>query len=75
MADDQSVQQRRHDKTILISIVNDIAAQLKIIVFEKRDLFRVKYRRHFPSPWRDVEERLRRAATALAQEEFDLEVP
>jgi len=71
MADNQLAQQRSHDKAILISIVNDIAVQLKIIVFEKRDLFRIEYRPYFPGPWNDVEDRLRRAATDLAQDHFD----
>lgn len=73
MANNELVQEREHDKRILITIVDDITVQLKVIVFKRRDLFRIEFRRHFPGPWSDVEERLGRAKAALERDDFDWE--
>lgn len=71
MADNTLAAERDHDKKILITIVTDIRAQLEIIVFQRRDLFRKEFRPHFPGPWRDVEGRLTRAVDALEHDNFD----
>ncbi|MGA7630364.1 MAG: hypothetical protein WCB11_06335 [Terriglobales bacterium] len=71
MADDLAAIMRQQDKGILISIVDDIGPQLKLIVFEKKHIFRSEYQKYFPGPWRDVEERLSRARTALEKDDFN----
>ena len=62
-----------HDKRILISIVIDIREQLRIIVFQRQDLFRAEFRPYFPGPWHDVEARLGRAVNALETDDFNWE--
>jgi hypothetical protein len=71
MADDKLAAEREHDKRILITIVTDIGSQLKIIVFERQQLFRTEYRAYFPGPWRDVEARLSRAVNDLEHDNFN----
>jgi hypothetical protein len=73
MADDLAEVLRRQDRRILITIVDDIGLQLKLTVFEKRRIFRTEYLQYFPGPWRDVEERLSRARTALETDDFNWE--
>lgn len=73
MANDDEVHQQEHDKRILISIVIDIREQLRIIVFERRELFRAEYRALFPGPWQDVEGRLAKAVHNLENDDFDWE--
>jgi hypothetical protein len=73
MADNTSATEREHDKRILITIVTDIRAQLEIIVFQRRDLFRKEFQPHFPGPWRDVEGRLTRAVNSLERDDFNWE--
>ena len=48
MADDLAGVMRRQDKRILISIVDDIGRQLRLIVYEKREIFRAEYQQYFP---------------------------
>jgi hypothetical protein len=71
MADIKSPPEREHDKRILIGIVTDIGDQLRIIVFERQDLFRTEFRPFFPGPWRDVEARLSRAVHDLEHDNFN----
>jgi hypothetical protein len=73
MADDKLATEREHDKKILIGIVKDIGDQLKIIVFQRRDLFRSEFRRYFPGPWDEIEQRLARATVALNRDDFNWE--
>jgi hypothetical protein len=71
MADETLAKQREHDKRILITIVIDIGEQLKLIVFQRPQLFRTEFRAYFPGPWREVEATLSRAVTDLEQNNFD----
>lgn len=73
MANHQLSREREDDKRILITIVDDITIQLKIIVFERQGLFRTEFRRYFPGPWSDVEKRLGRAKAALERDDFNWE--
>jgi hypothetical protein len=65
VADDKLAAERRHDAQILVTIIQDIGEQLRIIVFNRRELFRGEYRQYFPGPWQDVEGRLNRASHEL----------
>jgi hypothetical protein len=70
MADNTLAAQREHDKRVLITIVTDIGNQLRIIVFEQKELFRTEFRPYFPGPWEDVETRLPQAVTELEKDNF-----
>ena len=50
MADDKLGSERRHDALILVTIIQDIREQLRIIIFKRKDLFRGEYRKYFPGP-------------------------
>ena len=65
--------EQEHDKRILITILTDIGEQLRIIVFERRDLFRKEFQPYFPGPWRDVEQRIARATNSLENNDFNWE--
>src|SRR2546427_6573139 len=65
--------EQEHDKRILITILTDIGNQLRIIVFERRDLFRKEFQPYFPGPWPDVEQRLARATNSLENNDFNWE--
>lgn len=65
MADDKLAAERARDKRTLIAIIQDIGDQLRIIVFDRKKLFRSEYRRYFPGPWEDVQGRLNRASHEL----------
>jgi len=54
-------------------MVNDIGTQLKLIVFQRRELFRTEFRPYFPGPWPDVEGRLTRTVNSLERDDFNWE--
>ena len=50
MADDKLGSERRHGALILVTIIQDIREQLRIIIFKRKDLFRGEYQKYFYTP-------------------------
>jgi len=71
MAPKRPTAEQREDKKILIEIITDIRSQLQVIVFDRRELFRVEFRKYFPGPWRETEGLLNRAVDDLERDNFD----
>ena len=62
---------RSDDKQNLIACLNLIETELRRIVFDQRERFRIEFRDDFPGPWMEVQRRFDLVRTQIRNDDLD----